>query len=290
MGIKSKSKPLQFKNVNISFSNKELLQKNSKAIKILAKNKVKPITFQDKYDTSNSKVVNFGYEDQMIIDEDYYISSSMLIDDDDDDGRLSVNSISLLDEGNEKEERNMDINILGLQCNLLDLEKKYVTKIPQYISKKSIDYFSLSILQETTVETENNNKSSRFISTPIQNGSRYRNRSGYAINKNSLDTFSLDDIDKSMFWDIFNSSQIDNYPRILPPPLTTSNKYGNPDDANMMITECDSSLNEFYHSYEHIPKKHFNIHSPLKILYPVSPLLLPLSSSSWSSSFSPASS
>lgn len=298
MGIKSRSKPLQFKNVNVSFSNKESIQKYPKTIKILTKEKIKAVTSQDKYNNSKSQAINSGNEEQMMTEEDYHISSSILMDDDDDDDDdLPVNSISLLDEGNRKEQRNIN-NSVDPQYDLVNLEGKYVTKIPQYIIKKSIDYFSLSILQETTVETEINNGSPNFVSTPIHNGNGNKNRNDISNNNNnnSLDRLTLDDIDRSIFWDIFNSSQIENYPRILPPSLITSKKNVNCDDSrddddDMMIIESDSSLNGFYHSYGHIPKRHFNIHTPLKILHPASPPPPPpLPHSSSSSSFSSASS
>lgn len=279
MGIKAKIRPLQFKNVNASFSNKELIQKDSKTIKLLKKSKVNIIESQDKYSNNNNKDIDLECDGQINMKEVFDISSQLLSSNknDNNDDDIFRNTISLLN-GSMDDERK--INILHPNYNLLEIEERYVTKIPQYMSKKSIDYFSLSILQETTIETEDKNGSPKFVSTPI-----YHHNNKSKDNKIiPLDKLKFEDIDRSSVWDMFNSSQIENYPRILPPPLISSNGYNNYDNCydedDMIIIESDSSLNDFYRSYEYIPKKHFNIHTPLKILYPE-----PSSSSSSSVSF-----
>ena len=57
MDIKDKFRPLQFKNVNASLSNKESIQTDCKAIKLLKKkkkSKVKIVGLQDKYSGNDS--------------------------------------------------------------------------------------------------------------------------------------------------------------------------------------------------------------------------------------------
>lgn len=267
MGIKQKTGPLQPKNVNtLSFNKSSILDnklgntnKSHKAIDFL-QDKINSI-FEQKQDITwdglnCSHKVN---EQDSIQDHNFVIdfNENNIINNNSNNinnNNSNVNSIEFLRNYNSvslMSELLQDEYIanggytdtLNSHKSSLWCEDKYVTKFPQY-SKKSIDY-SLSILQEKSIENDERIGLPDSISTPLDLTSHTQ--------------YCSDDID--MVMDIFNSSQIDHFPLILPPPMVEDN------DEEML--ESDESLSEFYRSYSFIPERHYIIHRPLQIAQPI---------------------
>lgn len=278
MGIKQKTGPLQPKNINILSSNKSSIldtklgyaTKSHKVIDSLHE-RINAIFEQnqdilwDRLDSSHMMTQPDPIQDS-VQDHNFVIDFN---DDDDDDVNnnddtnnvnptksitnninsfdflRNFNSISFMSEllqddyvANGGYTDTVDAHKSSLWC-----EDKYVTKFPQY-SKKSIDY-SLSILQEKSIENDEKIGSPDSISTPL--------------NVASHTHYCSDDLE--MVMDIFNSSQISQFPLILPPPMV--------EDNGEEMMETDESLSEFYRSYSYIPERHYIIHRPLQIIQPM---------------------
>lgn len=256
MGIKQKLGPLQPKNVNTLILNKTNTILDSKSGNTKGNKSERMIEIlQDKInsmvDYEQSRIWDGIDSSKLTIPEEFKEDHNIVIDSHNNNNANSFNffrnfnSMSLMSEILQEGGVNTHDyqEIVNCRDPLQWCDDKYVTKISQY-TKRSIDY-SLSILQEKSLETEEKVNSPDSISTPL--------------NITSNAQYCSDDI--NMIMDVFNSSQLGNFPIILPPPMVV--------DHSVEMMEEDESLSEFYHSFGGIPETHYMISYPLQIVQPV---------------------